>query len=131
MAIAGAPVTSWHLYDTGYTERYMGLPKDNVNGYKNGSVLEFVDRFPSEYVFIYHPCLLFYNSEYIVEQMHHLPNRQDVYDSAISLATRSIARSLTRVKLCICSNKVCRINNCRRDSFSYRKQQQFVCFVKC
>ena len=31
----------------------MGLPKDNMNGYKNGSVLEFVDRFPSEYVFIY------------------------------------------------------------------------------
>ena len=35
----------------------MGLPKDNVNGYKNGSVLEFVDRFPSEYVLIYHPRL--------------------------------------------------------------------------
>ena len=35
----------------------MGLPKDNVNGYKNGSVLEFVDRFPSEYVFIYRPRL--------------------------------------------------------------------------
>ena len=48
VAIAGAPVTSWNLYDTGYTERYMGLPKDNHNGYKNGSVLEFVERFPSE-----------------------------------------------------------------------------------
>ena len=23
MAIAGAPVTSWEYYDTGYTERYM------------------------------------------------------------------------------------------------------------
>lgn len=33
--IAGAPVTSWLNYDTIYTERYMGLPKDNPDGYKN------------------------------------------------------------------------------------------------
>jgi len=33
--IAGAPVTDWHNYDTIYTERYMGLPKDNRDGYKN------------------------------------------------------------------------------------------------
>jgi len=31
---AGAPVTSWLNYDTIYTERYMGLPKDNPDGYK-------------------------------------------------------------------------------------------------
>jgi dipeptidyl-peptidase-4 len=28
-AIAGAPVTDWHLYDTHYTERYLGLPADS------------------------------------------------------------------------------------------------------
>jgi dipeptidyl-peptidase 4 len=33
--IAGAPVTDWHNYDTIYTERYMGLPQDNPDGYKN------------------------------------------------------------------------------------------------
>jgi dipeptidyl-peptidase-4 len=33
--IAGAPVTDWLNYDTIYTERYMGLPKDNPDGYKN------------------------------------------------------------------------------------------------
>jgi dipeptidyl-peptidase-4 len=30
---AGAPVTNWLNYDTIYTERYMGLPKDNGPGY--------------------------------------------------------------------------------------------------
>ena len=33
--IAGAPVTSFMNYDTIYTERYMGLPKENVDAYKN------------------------------------------------------------------------------------------------
>ncbi len=31
--IAASPVTDWRLYDTGYTERYMGLPKENAAGY--------------------------------------------------------------------------------------------------
>ena len=33
-AVAGAPVTSWRNYDTIYTERYMGLPAENEDGYK-------------------------------------------------------------------------------------------------
>ena len=33
--VAGAPVTNWINYDTIYTERYMGLPKDNPDGYKD------------------------------------------------------------------------------------------------
>ncbi len=32
--IAGGSVTDWHGYDSIYTERYMGLPKDNPEGYK-------------------------------------------------------------------------------------------------
>jgi dipeptidyl-peptidase-4 len=36
--IAGAPVTDWHNYDTIYTERYMGLPKDNPDGYLNSAL---------------------------------------------------------------------------------------------
>jgi dipeptidyl-peptidase-4 len=33
VGIAGAPVTDWRLYDTGYTERYMGTPAENPAGY--------------------------------------------------------------------------------------------------
>lgn len=39
-AVAGAPVTSWDGYDTCYTERYMGTPLSNPDGYKSSSVME-------------------------------------------------------------------------------------------
>ena len=37
--VAGAPVTDWALYDTHYTERYLGRPQDNPAGYLQSSVL--------------------------------------------------------------------------------------------
>ncbi|AZP13061.1 S9 family peptidase [Undibacterium parvum] len=40
IGLAGAPVTDFRLYDSIYTERYMGLPKDNATGYDQGSVLK-------------------------------------------------------------------------------------------
>lgn len=43
--IAGAPVTSWELYDTHYTERWMDTPQDNPQGYKEGSVLSYVNQY--------------------------------------------------------------------------------------
>ncbi|MEQ1885584.1 MAG: DPP IV N-terminal domain-containing protein [Bryobacteraceae bacterium] len=35
---AGAPVTNWRNYDTIYTERYMGLPEENADGYRTTSL---------------------------------------------------------------------------------------------
>lgn len=40
MGISGAPVTDWRNYDTIYTERLMGTPQNNPEGYKKSSVLE-------------------------------------------------------------------------------------------
>ena len=37
--VAGAPVTDWKLYDTHYTERFMGTPTENPEGYKESSVM--------------------------------------------------------------------------------------------
>jgi dipeptidyl-peptidase-4 len=37
--VAIAPVTDWDGYDTCYTERYMGTPRDNPKGYEASSVL--------------------------------------------------------------------------------------------
>lgn len=48
LSIAGAPVTSWEYYDTGYTERYMDLPDNNRSGYTAGSVLNYIHKFPDE-----------------------------------------------------------------------------------
>jgi dipeptidyl-peptidase-4 len=38
--VAGAPVTKWELYDTHYTERYMGTPQDDAEAYAKSAVIE-------------------------------------------------------------------------------------------
>jgi dipeptidyl-peptidase 4 len=43
--MAGGSVTDWTLYDTHYTERYMGTPTDNADGYKTSSVLNYAERY--------------------------------------------------------------------------------------
>lgn len=48
VAIAGAPVTNWELYDSAYTERFMGLPDENSDGYQKGNVLNYVHLFPDQ-----------------------------------------------------------------------------------
>ena len=42
---AGASVIDWKLYDSVYTERYMDTPKENPEGYKKGSVLNYIDKY--------------------------------------------------------------------------------------
>jgi dipeptidyl-peptidase-4 len=41
--VAVAPVTDWDGYDTCYTERYMGTPAGNPDGYRDSSVLTRVE----------------------------------------------------------------------------------------
>ncbi|MEO0481614.1 MAG: DPP IV N-terminal domain-containing protein [Planctomycetota bacterium] len=40
LGFAGAGVHDWQLYDTIYTERYMGTPQDNAEGYDETSVID-------------------------------------------------------------------------------------------
>ncbi|GJQ13554.1 hypothetical protein GpartN1_g5345.t1 [Galdieria partita] len=48
IAIAGAPVVNWEDYDSGYTERYMGLLSKNAQGYSESSVRNWVGQLPNE-----------------------------------------------------------------------------------
>jgi dipeptidyl-peptidase-4 len=43
VGMAVAPVPDQRLYDSIYQERYMGLPQDNPNGYKEGSAINFAE----------------------------------------------------------------------------------------
>ena len=52
-AIAVAPVTNWRFYDTIYTERYMGLPQNNGDGYDSNSPINHVDKLRGNYLLIH------------------------------------------------------------------------------
>lgn len=43
--MAGGSVVDWSLYDTHYTERFMGTNADNPDGYKSSSVLTHADKY--------------------------------------------------------------------------------------
>ncbi|XP_076009264.1 dipeptidyl peptidase 9-like [Genypterus blacodes] len=75
VAIAGAPVTLWMAYDTGYTERYLDTPDKNLKGYKACSVALHVDKLPNEpnRLLILHGFLdenvHFFHTNYLVSQL--------------------------------------------------------------
>lgn len=43
-AVVGAPVVTWENYDTHYTERYLGLPSENAEGYRASNVLTYASE---------------------------------------------------------------------------------------
>jgi dipeptidyl-peptidase-4 len=53
VGVAGAPVTSWDGYDTGYTERYMGTPDSNPEGYRASSAMTYADRLSGNLLLIH------------------------------------------------------------------------------
>ncbi|WP_304177760.1 S9 family peptidase [Phenylobacterium aquaticum] len=52
--VSGAPPTDWTLYDTHYTERYMGTPKDNAAGYAGSEVTARVDGLKPDSLLLMH-----------------------------------------------------------------------------
>lgn len=52
-AVSGAPVTAWDGYDTFYTEKYMGLPSENPEGYEYGSVMHHVDKMKGKLLLVH------------------------------------------------------------------------------
>ncbi|MGQ9800829.1 MAG: DPP IV N-terminal domain-containing protein [Candidatus Saccharicenans sp.] len=52
-ACASSPVTAWEHYDSIYTERYMWIPQENKEGYKNGSALTYVNNLKGRLMIYY------------------------------------------------------------------------------
>ena len=52
-AIAIAPVPNQRFYDTIYQERYMGLPQENVAGYRDGSAINFAQQLKGNLLLIH------------------------------------------------------------------------------
>jgi dipeptidyl-peptidase-4 len=71
--VAGAPVTDWALYDTHYTERYMHLPKDNPDGYREASVFSHLDGIRPNALLLIHGMaddnVLFSNSTKLMSEL--------------------------------------------------------------
>ncbi|MYE05859.1 MAG: prolyl oligopeptidase family serine peptidase [Chloroflexi bacterium] len=53
VGVSGAPVSDWDGYDTGYTERYMGTPQHNAEGYREGSLLTHADKLRGQLLLIH------------------------------------------------------------------------------
>ena len=52
-AIAVAFISNQRYYDTVYQERYMGLPKQNVEGYRKGSPINHAHKLKGDLLLIY------------------------------------------------------------------------------
>lgn len=53
VGIIGAPVTDWRLYDSIYTERYMGLLENNREGYKQSSPQTHADSLKGDILIVH------------------------------------------------------------------------------
>lgn len=71
-ALAGAPVVDWKLYDTHYTERYLGTPATNASGYERSGVVPYVDKFNGQLLLVHGMAddnVLFMNSTMLMQQL--------------------------------------------------------------
>jgi dipeptidyl-peptidase-4 len=53
VGVAGAPVTEWEGYDTYYTERYMGTPATNPEGYRQSAALTYAEKLQGKLLLVH------------------------------------------------------------------------------
>ncbi|HEY8921642.1 MAG TPA: DPP IV N-terminal domain-containing protein [Candidatus Limnocylindria bacterium] len=71
--VAVAPVSEWIGYDTAYTERYLGLPSENADGYRESSALMHVGAVHGDLLLIHGTVdenVHLRHSERLVEAFH-------------------------------------------------------------
>src|SRR5690606_4346035 len=52
-AVAGGPVTDWRMYEVMYTERYMGQPQNNEEGYTNSALGDKAEKLEGKLLLIH------------------------------------------------------------------------------
>ena len=70
--VSGAPVTDWTLYDTHYTERYLGTPQNNAEGYEASGVFPYVGNLAAPLLLIHGMAddnVLFTNSTKLMKSL--------------------------------------------------------------
>lgn len=55
VGVAGGPVIDWRMYEIMYTERYMGNPNQNKEGYDKANLLNYADKLEGKLLMI-HGC---------------------------------------------------------------------------
>lgn len=80
-AVAGAPVTDWRLYDTHYTERYLGLPSANGAAYESSGVLSHAGALHGRLLLVHGMAddnVLFTHSTMLMQRLQSLDKPFDV-----------------------------------------------------
>lgn len=112
-AIAGAPVTDWRMYDTGYTERYLGVPDaGDAESYRRSSLLaraagltrplQLIHGLADDNVFVAHTLRL---SQVLAENgrphevlpltgITHMATQEDVAENLLTLQVDFLRRAL-------------------------------------
>jgi dipeptidyl-peptidase 4 len=100
VGVAGAPVTDWHNYDSVYTERYMGLPSDNPEGYHDNSVVTNAKELKGNLLLLHgtgDDNVHFANSIQLIQQFinHNIPYDFQIYPRK----THSVSGAETRTHM--------------------------------
>ncbi|WP_320112210.1 DPP IV N-terminal domain-containing protein [Draconibacterium orientale] len=53
VAVAGGPVVDWNMYEIMYGERYMDMPQENPEGYKNSDMTNYVENLDGKLMLIH------------------------------------------------------------------------------
>lgn len=53
VAVAGGPVVDWSMYEIMYGERYMDMPQENPEGYKNSDMTNYVENLDGKLMLIH------------------------------------------------------------------------------
>jgi dipeptidyl-peptidase-4 len=105
VGVSVAPVTSWLLYDTIYTERYMMTPRDNPIGYDSTAPLRHADQLRDPLLLVHglsDDNVHFRNTESMIEALVAAGRRFDVmvypgesHGIATPLARRHVFSTIT------------------------------------